>query len=376
MSSFRERPIVLETLPHTGRPDGDDTGYRDVALSDDDAQNPDPMVAISYSDHGIRFQSVYASAPVHRVYPFPFVELGATRQIFMRLPAIQAIRDENKLLKDERRERLVIDGFRPASVQQKMWALIYSRIAPPDQYQMMTIYEKIRAGNQTEVIGAHVAVVQNSAFDEAVSSLLISPAREQFAIAASGIGIPIREAVERYLVYEANLGHNNFTFDLSAPTAHGNGGPDDSWLINTNRGEVTCYGVHYDYTGHACRLDFFENPDNLGPFQEEVAKNEILRTFLAKCGFPQIDVDAFNTFRGERRISFWANKLTGGTTYGKECWHNNRDNTRGGNQSQILPGSGNSCQALLKNVCDPGSGKPTACWTNAVAHRLVEQLSQ
>ena len=374
-----DEPIELGILPWTGRIDGDDEGYRKkVLLSPLDAERPDPMVRLSSTN--IRHSSVYANAPLVRIYPLS-ADIGDSREILMRHPAILGITEQNRILKPSKRQVLIINGYRPGEVQARMWAQIYAQNFDIRSYFTQSVITRLKWGKATERIGAHVALVQDDQLRNEIGVLENTASWKAFIEAAEYFSTETERFTPQqmamlFLTYHTNLGYGKLKLDFTAATPHGNGGAADAWLLDTNTWLPTCNGVYYDHAGSACKHDFFENPHHLAVYQEEVAKNKILRTYLAEFGITKIDRNVFEMIRRERRMQFHSARQVGATTYFKECWHSNYDNTRGGNQSEVLPGSGNSCQALLKNVRHPDTNEWTACWTNAVAHELVEKLSQ
>ena len=378
--NLREYPIKLAVLEHLAAIPGntgieaDDTGYRNVCLSPLDTENPDPIVALD--EYVIKNISVYhhaAKEPLPFIYPFKIRNIRASEAVLMRKPAALAMVDQNKILNSYGCELYVIDGMRPAYVQQEMWALIFSQKYDLKNYYEQPILTRLSWCDDVERIGAHVAIRTDDSFEAELSRRRKSTVWNYFRNNCESAGIDPLKTMTRLLTYETNLGIHAFKLDYAAPTAHGNGGAADAWAWSHKLDRPVNLGVYYDYTGPACRLDFFEDEDNLELYRKEAVTTPVLKDYLAQFGVTEITRDIFNEIRDNRRLLYNSALIVGSTTYIEEPWHRNYSNELGGNQFSELPHSGNSCQALLRDIRDQKTGEWTACWTNETAHRLVAE---
>lgn len=373
-NDFREIPIVREILPHTGRLDGDDTGYRNVAVSPLDVESPDPMVDVEGT--GILVKPIYATGAVPGLCPYYSEGLGAKGTILVRTPVRVGLTRVEELLRSYNRRLVILDGWRSVTVQAKLWRDIFLRISGGDPV-LMSHQDIVRWGLEADKVGSYAPVQKSNRFEEMAGGLLY---REPSAVdeAAASLGITRMEYVEYYATFCANLGlATNIKFDTTANTAHGGGGAVDVYLVDTETDKYTCLGIPFDYVGRPAVMDYFEDESNFDSYRQEVLGREDLRTYLAECGIGSPLMGDFQAIRNERRILFHAMRSVGATFFSLgaeegEAWHFNLGN-EGGRQYSRYPGAGNSCHSLLRNVADE-SGQLVAVWGNATGHRLAAEI--
>lgn len=373
IASWQNQPIAREVLPHTGRLDGDDTGYRDVVVHPGDHVDPDPLVVLPSSLLRI---PVYARGATPRITPFYDDGLGASLRILVRAPVALALLEADEKLAPFDRRLLVLDGFRPASVQARLWSWLFRRslaLAGLDANNLAP-RDWIAYGRAADDVASYCACVEDAAFIE-----MVERCASDHRLELMDYGSP--ETVANELVtFQINYGFRDGKLDTRANTAHGSGGSVDVILADLSSCEPVIMGVPFDSTSPAAVMDWFERNDHVA-LQRLVCQDEALSTYLGDFGLTVNEIDeAFvNNVRWERRLLFHAMKSVGasffslGTDNG-ESWHFNLGNERGGRQSSVLPGAGNACHSLLQNIIDPASGRIMAVWGNAAAHKLADQV--
>ncbi|MDO8560223.1 MAG: hypothetical protein Q7S23_04305 [bacterium] len=373
MPDFRDLPIPMTILPWTKREGGDDAGYRQVAVAEGADDAPDELMVLNPPHCSpIACYPVYAHGARPKVCPDYGAGLSAAARVLVRQPVFNALHDANYVLRPAGRQLLVLDGFRPATVQAALFSYLFRRLSggtPPDALppaEFMTI------GLRADDVGSFAAVIPNEQFQATLAAL---PVWIQEALAATNIP----KAAELWLTFRHNLGHQSeLQLDTSAPTAHGSGGAVDAILVDTVSGEPTLLGVPFDYARPAsdshpygpAAMRYFEDEANLGHYRDLVGHDPRLRSFLAEFGVQKVTHDLFGTIRDERRLFYHSMARVGFSHFVLECWHWNAGNERSGNQFRDFPYAGNTCHSLLRNVC-AADGKPRTVWSNASAHRLA-----
>lgn len=370
-----EAPIMRRILPHTGRLDGDDTGYRSVAVALSDAQDPDLLVRI---DGAIPCHPVYAMGARPRVTPFYGGGLGADARVLVRAPVARALDRVRGALRPHRRDLLVLDGWRSASTQARLWSAVYQRLrgeAPKDE--RAGVVAEIGLGRRADDTASYCPVVKDGAYAAAVAALKGSRAWDEILAAGSVLDAEPAALVEELVTYRANDGALPLRLDTSANTAHGSGGACDLWMIDSDTDLPVNLGVPFDSTSPAAVMDFFEWAA-VDRYADLAAADAGLRAYLADFGLSanHVDEDVFAAIRRERRLLYHATASAGASFFslGRGCgepWHFNFGNEDGGKQARLLPGGGNACHSLLKDVRDPTSGAWMAVWGNAAAHALA-----
>lgn len=370
--NWQNQPIVREVLRHTGRLDGDDTGYRDVAVHPGDEADPDPLVVLPTSLLRI---PVYARGATPRITPLYEDGLGASPHIQVRAPVALALLEADEILVPFDRRLLVLDGFRPASVQARLWSWLFRRSLALAGLDVNDLAPRdwIAYGRAADDVGSYCACVEDAAFVEMVERCASDHRSELM-----DYGSP--EAVARELVtFQINYGLREGNLDTQANTAHGSGGAVDVILADKSSCVPMMMGVPFDSTSPAAVMDWFERNDDV-VLRRLVSQDEALSTYFADFGLTvnEIDDTLVDAVRQERRLLFHAMKSVGASFFSLgidngESWHFNLGNERGGNQASILHGAGNACHSLLRNIVDPASGHIMAVWGNATAHKLAVQ---
>lgn len=382
--NYTETPIGLSRI-WNGKEDGDDDGYRYVAVSQLDEANPDPLVALNDSFQCYR-EGHGNLAKLTGNYGLDGYA-GFTELMLLREPAARHLRELDRLLEARYgRQLLLIDAFRPLAAQAEMWRRIFLRLAGDRPLINLSVEEIITLGRQANVIAAYAEIVSDQAFVIAVGRLRQGGRWIQLQeFSKTQPGVTLLQLVEEYLKFLKNLGAGSagaLSFDLHKNTAHGSGGAVDTYL--THNGQITCLGVPYDYIVkdplvkiQPCRMDFFEDDDHLEPYRELQAKDDELAQYLYECGVSNpCSYDDWCGIRDERRILYGSAMELGMTFYIEEPWHWQPDNSRGGKQADIMPGNGNACHAILRNRRDPETGEITAVWGNFKAHELARAFGE
>ncbi len=381
---FRTSPIHRPVLAHTGRLDGDDTGYRDVAVSPFDDTNPDLLVPVGM--FGIMSLAVYAHGRTHGLTPYYGAGLGASPEVLVREPVAHGLWEVDAMLRQYKRRLIVLDGFRPASIQAALWRAVRQRIIDERGWQgrTLSVADELELGTLADDVGSYNKIVMDDAYQAAIKAINRDPRlTEQIseAVEKSGGQSSFDQVLGTYVVFMANLGRIAIKLDKAAPTAHGSGGAIDVWMVNTETGQYVNLGCPFDYvprTGVSTSpgvIDYFEliKPEE---YRAEVENHAVLRQYLAELGITEVTEQVFREAQEERRILKHAFTACGGTYFSLnrnfgEPWHFQLGNERGGRQAKMYHGAGNTCHSLLENVrgCD---GKFLAVWGNAAAHRMAE----
>jgi D-alanyl-D-alanine dipeptidase len=240
----------------------------------------------------------------------------------------------------------------------------------------LSVGEIVTWGRRADDTASFCAVVADEAFAQALEALRAGPRWSEVEVAAAALEINAEAAAQELLVFEANLGVTPLRLDTSAPTAHGSGGAVDVFLVDRG-GRLVNLGVPFDSASEAAEMSFFDR-STLPHYQDLVAADPGLRVHLTELGVDPTRVTAadFEAIRAERRLLFHAMNAVGATFFSLgyaagEPWHFNLSNEDGGKQAMELPGAGNACQSLLRDVRDRVTGCWTAVWGNAAAHTLA-----
>lgn len=376
MDDYREFPIVRRVLPHTGRLDGDDTGYRHVPVTPLDAAEPDPLVPIN---DVVACYPVYAHGRRHRITPFYDKGLGAAPTVLMRAPAARALERADEILKIYRRRLLVLDGWRSAKVQARLFTDIFHRVASNRSLEGLTIGRFIQLGRLADDTASFCQVAVGSDLEQVMDRML-RDRQDEVVEAATQLELTPEQLATEAITYQANLGIADVPLDRTANTAHGSGGAADLWLIDLTTEQPVNLGVPFDSTSPAACMDFFER-STFEEYRELVLRDAALREYLGDLGLPagEPTAEAFDIARTERRVLFHSLRAVGASFYSLDAergepWHYNLGNLEGGRQAAIYPEAGNACHSLLKAVRDPNSGSWIANWGNESAHRLADSL--
>ncbi len=182
-----------------------------------------------------------------------------------------------------------------------------------------------------------------------------------------GLEKTLRELASTYITLLANLGKLNcLLLDTVNHTSHGNGGTEDSILMDSSNHFPVCMGTPYDWTdARLSSVDSFEYDDNLEVWQQSQAENPEMALYLAQCGINRpVNRDDFCRVRDLRRVLYWATETVGAGRYREEFWHRTYGNRQG---------VGNSCHAMSKKLFDD-NGQPRVVWGNKAAHEMAEKI--
>jgi D-alanyl-D-alanine dipeptidase len=375
LDRFLETPIILPVLPHTGRIDGDDYGYRKVPVSTFDAENPDPLVNIA--EAGIICQPIYHVGSVEGICPYYQGGIEGDLTMLLRMPAANAVNEVDRILRSYGRRLIALDAFRRVDVQANLWKYQFGLASNGAPIDGMSIEDIVHYGYAADDIGSYGPTKVTDLSSDEVTTL-VSDYRDLFAWLAhqykesQGLRTP-EDAAAIYLTFLCNLGRcPDIELDPTQNTAHGSGGALDAFLLDISTGKPTCLGVPFDCPGEATAMRFFEDENNLGRYKEIISDRADIRQYLAECGITEMTSEVFRDIRNERRLLFHAMSAVGATTYHGECWHFNFGNLLGGNQANVLPNAGNSCHSLLRNVRH--IDEITAIWGGAAAHKMAAEM--
>lgn len=373
---LREKPIVRLMLPHTGRLDGDDSGYRDVPTYHEDAENPDDLVDVE--KYGINAYPVYAKGARAGITPYYGNGIGSYEKILLREPVAKALKVAEDRLAPYDRQLIVLDGMRTVQIQARLWADIRDRILGAHHNDKLSVFNEIRIGRMADKIGSFSRIKHDEKYHAAMENLQKSQLWSEILDTAQKVSSSPEEIAEEYLIFMTNRGEMQLTLDETSPTSHGGGGAADLWLLDKKSGKPTNLGVPFDYVGRAAVIDFFEWA-TLEEYRSEVESSQDLKKYLQECGITKVDRAVFEQIRAERRMLTNAMLSVGATFYSLgeqegEPWHFNVGNEIGGKQSVVLPGAGSSCHSILKNIRDPKTGEITAAWGNEAAHKLARKI--
>lgn len=369
---FRDMPISLPILTHTGKVDGDDVGYREVKASPFDATDPDPLVLAD----GFEIRPIYNIGRVPGLCPYYGKGIGGPPIILLRKPAVLALREVNEDLVPYGRGLLLLDGHRSSETQRRLFLDILFRLITKDELlDLMTtnVAEFLRICIAADDIGAYApAVITSEYFNCKWKELDIAEFRGAARLLSLGT---TEEAVRLYTHFQTNLGLTDLELDETGNTAHGSGGAIDAYLYDLETRKPTCLGIPFDAVGTPSRMDWFEDDNNFDEYVRFVAdpKREDIREYLGYFDVTTPTMQDFIAIREERRMLFHAMTKAGATIYINEAWHFNLGNERGGKQSLIFPGGGNSCHGLLRDVRDD-KGDLVNVWTNGVGNQLAREF--
>lgn len=365
-------------LPHTGKLDGDDTGYRKVRVHLVDKERPDPMVPLNDI---VRCVPIYAVGAQKGITPFYSRGLGASSICLVRAPAAHKIDQLAKLLRRYgNRQLVVLDAWRSVQVQTRLWTVVRDTLvaeAAGINDEKMTVLDEITFGRKADDTASFAAVVKDAFFDTTRAWLMRSAKWEEVVIAATALGETPEEIADQFITFQGNRGRMQVNLDTAANTAHGGGGACDLWILKED-GTPANLGVPFDSTSPAAVMDAFEFM-TLEEYQALVASDPSLQRHLRELGIEKVTVEHFEDIKRERRRLFHCAMEVGATFFslGKECgepWHFNFGNEEGGLAADILPGAGSACHSLLKDVRDPATGEWTAVWGNQTGHHLAAEF--
>lgn len=381
-----EKAIERKILAHTGLLDGDDSGYRDVPIFQGDQEDPDPMVVLTEVDT----LPVYARGSQTGLCTMYDGGLGAPDVTLVRKPLVEPLVRANEILKPYGRKILVVDGWRSYLTQMALWKYLRAEIIQNLGLKdgSLTLREELLVGIKADDVGSFVACVKDEKFAGAKVALMTEKG-DELAAASTEFGKPTEVLAELFLHFQTDLRRTKLTLEDSAVTAHGNGGAVDCWLLNTETGKPVNLGVGFDYFPPQQVMTLGPSPAvvnyfdmakvNVEVFAAQVAADPHLQRYLSELGYDKVTSEVFAEAQRERRLLFHTMMEIGASYFSLlddlgEPWHFNLGNLAGGKQAKMLPGSGNGCHALLKDIRHVETGERMAVWANDVAHRLAREL--
>lgn len=373
------RPLTFVGHNASGKPIGDDSGYRTVEAVEDlrDPNKHDPLVEVT----GLLVLSLYLGT---------FTD--DPRQ-FARLPILILLRKYNEALEKFGLKLRVRDVFRPYTVQQQgfKWG----------------IEQTLKNNDETleKFLGTLAKVFTTGVTDSEKSWLLkrVDEGDLFFSYVKA-----TAETYEKYsgihadLVTAAiNFGIVDGELDKYAPTAHGSGAVFDiDWIVIAT-GRTLNVGVAVDHVGIESAFPFFETLIATGIradlkakglltvkarkayYRERVATNPGLQQFLSESG---VDIDRLATddlyfekmwseIRANRRVVAHVAETFGIVFYVGEGWHADGDNRYGGIavKDGLVSGGGTMAVYRGQKVCAYGCA--TSLWENLLAwERLGKEI--
>lgn len=305
MRDYRKLPIVLGTNPRTRRLNGDDFGYRGVPIDSRALGSPDPLVLVST----VKTMPVYAVGAVPGLCGCYGQGIGGPSRVLVRAPILPQLERLDQTLRSYNRSLVVVDGFRPASVQARLWRyirenIIRNRDLSPDQ---LAVRDQLSIGMAADEIGSYCAALRDEVFLEELAFL--SKTEEVGQIAKDTNETP-SEVAELLLTFDANLGLRGLQIDPDATTAHGSGGAVDLWMIYED-GRYVNLGVPFDYVAppgvelSPARMDYFDHPDvTVEVYAEAVARDPVLKQYLRELGYNQVTAEVFREAQENRRTLY------------------------------------------------------------------------
>lgn len=377
-NDYREIPIVRNVLPHTGKLDGDDTGYRDVTVHESDQENPDSLVVLD----AVRTCPIYANGAVSGITPFYPVGLGASPIMLVRLPVEMALVEADKLLKPYDMALLVVDAWRSATVQAALWRDVFMRLVRADSLAVgnMTSLQWVTYGRRADDTASFCRVVSEDRRYEQVRRRLFDMKADELGVAARELGTTVDGVVDELITFMGNHNPDMFTLDTTATTAHGGGGACDIWLVESGTAVPCNLGVPFDSTDPSAVMDFFEQSNAFERYCERVAADAAIRENRSQLTLPdRVTPKEVEDIRANRRVLFHAMREVGATFFslGSQCgepWHFNFGNERRGRQRDLFPNAGSECHSLLRNIRDPKTNDWVAVWGNETAHRQAAEI--
>lgn len=383
--NLRSTPIFLAVLAHTGKPMGDDgkgpllLGYRGFGFLDEDKSDPDPLVSLE--EEGFETLPVYARGFIDdRITGGRYKNgIGGQPVVLLRKPAANALKVFRSIMIENGLDLIALDGYRPVEVQRMGFAYIVGELMatryPGQSYAELTLQQQFEIGIGADDVFAYVNASSNTKFTSAVEAMILEN-RPMLERVAEAYGKSVSDIAEELVTYRANLRLIDVDLDADTPMAHRGGGALDLFPINLETGAPALLGVPFDYPCPAgvaltpSAMHYFEDEKNWVEYKELAERDPLLRNYLTLNGIDEVTDDVCRLIRDVRRVLFHAAYAAGWTHYINECFHFNAPN-RGGNQAEILPNGGNTCQSLLVNARDTRDGEIKGNWSPATADMLA-----
>lgn len=388
-TDYRENPIDLKILPHTGKKDGDDSkgekspGYRNVPISPEDERNPDPMRIVKQS--GIECIPIYSVGRTPGLCEYyDDGGIGGPKDIIVRQPVLHGLERVNHELARFNRRLVVVDGFRPYTVQVSLWKYLRAEVLRAKnvpEHEELTVTDEVAIGLKADDIGSYCAAVENEEFSRRVELFMRGPKAGEIEEAAKRLEKTPQEIAVLYLTFRANLGKEPIELAKDAVTAHGNGGAVDVYMRNMETNRFANLGVPFDYVPRPSasrslvEMNAFESI-SIVELAEEIWRDTVLQRYYTALGvdIDNIDVDLVEDIQRERRLLYGVmTDVAAATIYVGEPWHFNLGNRQGGYQAKRYPNAGNGCHSLLKNIQDE-KGSLVAVWGNKTGHKLAREM--
>ncbi len=354
--NFKDEPIISR--------DWNDGGYREVAIPEE--TDPDPLVVAN--DRLKCYRIYYHSG------------MDNSKLILLREPVVKSLERVNELLRPYDLEMLVVDGFRSVYTQALLWRNILKVVSKGVAPESLSPLELLTFGLQADEIGSYAQAKKTRTFHSLVESCMSDgPLLVDFAIYMQGhpgLEKTPREMAMLYITLLVNLGEvYQVPLDIAAHTAHGNGGTEDSRLLNVSTGRQVCLGTPYDWTDtRLCSVDSFEDESKFELWRQSQVENREMAEYLVECGIVDpVTIDDFRRVRDFRRILYWATEEVGVGRYRQEFWHRTHGNQFGGKQAKTHLGAGNSCHAMSRGLVDE-KGEPLVVWGNKAAHEMAAKI--
>lgn len=346
---FRNEPIVYKDG------DWDDSGYREAPIPEE--TNPDLLVV---ANERLKCFRIYYNNGWDK-----------SDLILLRAPVVNSLELVNKILQPYGLEMLVLDGFRSVYTQAMGWRDTLRRIIKGRDPESLSALELLKFGLQADEIFSYAQVSKKNTFHRLVDNCLSDgPLLFDFALANEQLRLEKtpREMAALYITFLVNFGKvPSIPLDTAAHTSHGNGGTEDSRLLDISTGREVCLGTPYDWTDtRLCSVDSFEYEDKFELWQQAQLELSKMNSYLAGCGITEkVTPDDFHRVRDLRRILYWATEQVGAGRYSQEFWHRTYGNE---------DGIGNSCHAMSKKLFGP-DGQPLVVWGNKAAHEMAVKIT-
>lgn len=296
-------------------------------------------------------------------------------RLFLRKPALLQCIDYDKELQKLGWRLRVCDAFRPAEVQQKGFCWGLSQVLYHHEDLTMEEFKKLLKRVVTK--GGTTAEIKRLRH-------IVREADQFFLYVTIK-----KEPKDILLIAAANLGLVDVPLDKTALTAHNTGGVVDIEWVEEETGKMVNVGVPVDTQGAVAAFPYFETKvATLFKFSEEfkrhrlaslkrrkayykkrVEKDDFLQRYLSSCG---VDVAQFledetyfnhvwNEIRLNRRVVLALAHKVGMLPFGRESWHFDCNDERGGihfKRTGHISGAGSYALHHGQKTCAWGCATP------------------
>jgi len=205
----------------------------------------------------------------------------------------------------------VLDAWRSASVQTRLWRDVFLRLVAEEGEIVsgLSLQRFLEIGRRADDTASFCQVARDKAYTRAMTELQRGTQWIEVEVeaAAAGSGKTSAAVAAGFFSFTTNLGQGDLTLDTSANTANGNKNACDLWLIERENGAPVNLSVPYDSTSPAAVMDYFEwaGPER---YQQEIDRDPGLQSYLGDFALYRQGVSdmLIESIRTERRLLFHA----------------------------------------------------------------------